>query len=105
MSDNKITQIPTMPKVPKEPTPIELAKNNLIQQMNSIGGIANLLIQNHVSYMGVSSITENDVDKSIETAQQLVFKMNEITTIKLAEIDDEMGEPEILPDETETVKN
>lgn len=81
-----------VPEAP-QPSPIEIAKNNILQQMNSVGGIANNLLQGHAKYMGVTSISEHEVDKAIEAAQMLVFKMNAVTTAELDKIDEEMAEP------------
>ena len=96
-----ISQIPRIPQgqtnqgPPKVPTPIEIAKNNLLQTMNSVGSIANNMLIASARYMGSSTIMETDVDHAIEIAQWLVYKMNAITSeeLRLLDKDDDEDEP------------
>jgi len=79
---------------PRVPSANEIAKNNILQTMNSVGSIANNMLQASARYMGASTIAEHDVDHAIEIAQWLVYKMNAITTEELRLIDEEEDKDE-----------
>ena len=80
-------------QAPEQPSPIEIAKNNVLQMMNSVGGIANNLLQADAKFAGLETMDETSVDKAIDTAQMLVFKMNAATKAEMDKIDDEMADP------------
>jgi len=96
VSRNKpIPQIPRSrqaQETPRQPNPTEIAKNNLMQSMNSVGSVANNLLQAEARYMGISVMQESTLDHAIDLAQMFVFKMNAITQRELELIDEQIAE-------------